>query len=187
MHLFCLTGAQNSVFLPMTLKLKQFYAFYLYLLPSEPGGKRRSCASEMMWRLRSCLNPKIQVLMWYFTDTCGETVFPPLISNCHVEDKNWEQVCCLSHQISLPQVGVCSRLGRVAEIKYSLITLLQRKKKQCRHTYHQRSCVGSSLCLLGVLHTGGDNDSTHTAAFLSSGFRLTAVVLLSFKENILVF
>ena len=54
-----------------------------------------------------------------------------------------------------------------------------------RHTYHQPS-VKSSLCLVRVLYGGGDNDSTHAAAFLGSGFRLTAVGLLSFNKNILV-
>lgn len=37
-----------------------------------------------------------------------------------------------------------------------------------------------------MLYGGGDNDSTHAAAFHSSGFRLTAVGRLSFNKNILV-
>lgn len=81
--------------------------------------------------------------------------------------------------------GVRSRVGRVPEIKYSFIALLQRKNT-CRHTYQQPSGVKFSLCLVRVLYSGGDNDSTHAAAFLSSGFRLTAVGFLSFNKNILV-
>lgn len=76
--------------------------------------------------------------------------------------------------------GVCSHLGRVPEIKYSLITLLQ---KRGRHTYHQHRGVKFSFCLARVLHSGSDNDSTYAAAFPSPGFRLIAVALLSFNKK----
>lgn len=107
------------------------------------------------------------MITWYFIDPCGGKLsfyFWFQIVMWRIKTEN--RCCCLSHQITSAQVCV-------AEIKYSLIKLLRRKKITRRHTYRQPSGVKFTLCLVWV-YSGGDNDSAHAAAFLSSGFRLAA-------------
>lgn len=150
----------------MALQLKQFHCIKHHF-PEGPEAKSWSWPSQMMfWNKPSSryLEGNDNVILYW--SLCGKLSFYFWFQIVMWRIKTENRCCCLSHQITSAQVCV-------AEIKYSLIKLLRRKKITRRHTYRQPSGVKFTLCLVWV-YSGGDNDSAHAAAFLSSGFRLAA-------------
>lgn len=124
-------------------------------------------------------------MIWYWSSG-GNLLFHFWFQIAKWKLKTKKQVCCLFTPNHF-STGVCSCLGRVPEIKYSLITLLQ-KINTHRETYHQPSSVKFSLCLVRECYTAAVIMIAYILLLFSAlVFRLTAVVLLSFNKNILVF
>lgn len=89
--------------------------------------------------------------MRYFIDPSREIVFPLLISNCHVEDKNWKQVCCLSHQITATQVCVAVLAEYLKSNSASSQLYKEKKYTQAHLPPGWRCKILSECCTVAVI------------------------------------